>query len=192
MIQRNSLILHWDEYDKLNQHINDVAARSALRAKIRGWAITARDYAADTWDMSPKHDKLSDISSALSARLESWYIRPSCSYTKLTKQLMLRLNFLVSNVADPDFAYTDDAALSVHIELQLLPAFDIISRYLKVDEVDKRVIRVLELQQPRVSESKYIEAFRDYYDWHVNTSTAERVGMPYAMSVFLTYASFDF
>jgi hypothetical protein len=194
MIPQSNLLLHWDYYRRLAGHVHTLNERSALRTKLSGWLTALQDYTSATWDMTPSHDKLSDISAGLISRLEEWAIIPDCAYTRATRQLMVRLNFTTDNVVDPDYVYLNDDNLKVHVELQLAPAFDIIKRYLKVGEVGSRVIRPLELCRPVAPQdtADFMLTYREHYSLNSATGTLERVGMPYAMSVFLTYASFDF
>ena len=194
MIPRSNLTLHWHEYKQISDHVHSINERSALRSKIAGWLTAARDYASATWDMSPTHTKLSDISAGLATRLEPWAIVPTCAYTRITKQLMVCLTFATVNVIDADYIYLDDENLKVHVELQLTPAFDIIKRYLKVEEVAGRVIRPLELSRPAAQSevADYMLVYREHYALSSKSGIVERVGLPYAMSVFSTYDSFDF
>ena len=101
--------------------------------------------------------------------------------------------FVTTNLADPDYTYTDDHQLINHISLQLQPAYAIIQRYLQVSQVSLLNIRAMELRVPvTVLEKNFTSVFLQSYTWNEEKQKHIRAGMPYAMSVYLTYENFDF
>ena len=167
MTAPGKLKLHQYDYDEIVSHIHSLEERSAIAAKWANWTAAAKDMVSNYIKIS-YGGKLSDLSTNIKTRLSDWAIIPKCSYMRATKTLYVRLTFLTDNVAAPGHVYTDDAAALRHLELQLAPAFDILSRYLKATESVPRDVRILEKEE------------------------SIRTGMPLAVSVFLTYAPFDF
>jgi hypothetical protein len=193
MPTNNTLPLHWSDYAELAAHAHSLNEKAPMLFAIQSWYHSAHDYAADKLSMRPSSGKLSEISSALRSRLEDWAIVPTCAYTRATRQINVRLTFATENVVDPAFVYRDDVQLAAHLSLQLNPAYDIITRYLQVASSTIMAVRALEMRPPVTSsDMQYTGVYLTHYPWSEKEQKHIRVGMPFAMSVFLTYDNFDF
>ena len=189
-MQINSdVILYWTDYQQLSEHIKTVEEKSAVKAKFQNWVNAAQDFLGSL----PSSGKMGDLSSEIKSRVEDWALIPSCSYTPATRQLQVRLVFATANVVDSAYSYSDDLDLVRHIVLQFRPAYDIITKYLKVGEAAVMYIRPMELRAPVTAlEQNFASVFLKHYTWNEEKQKHVRIGMPYAMSVYLTYENFSF
>jgi hypothetical protein len=187
------LTLHWYTYDELVAHVHTIDERSVVAAKWANWSTWLRDALSPILPSAYKGKKLSVLSGCIKDRLEDWAMVAKCSYMRPTETLYVRLTFAVDNVAHPDYTYVTDGEALQHLELQLEPAFAILSRYLKANESVPRIMCILELAKPIEGLSPdHAELFSRQHVYNPTTGNHIRTGMPFAVSVFLTYAPFDF
>jgi len=184
--------LYWSDYERLGKHVEELENRAPVKATWQRWFRASQDFVSDKLSRPPTHAKLSDLSAALNARLEAWAIIASCEHTPATRQLRIRLTVLTHLIEDAEYEYHDDPQLRAHIELQLQPVYGIISQYLQTPTLVSTEVRPLELRSPVLfAERHYMSMFLRYYAWNEEAQKHERIGKPYAMSVFLTYDDFD-